>query len=209
MRKLTPEEKELSRQRNLERMRKWQQEHKEELKEKRRKWREEKLKNDPEWHEKIKEKNRNYARNKQETDPEWVKQKNERCKEWCKKHYEERYKEQYEKRKDYFLNYNKEKYKNNIDYSIQCRTSQSKNFYRKGEQHLIENYELAKADNFKDWVIHHRLECTLDGEYANSMDDLKRMNMYYNRPYFELIYLTKSQHSKLHYCSGHSLPNEE
>ena len=52
MRKLTPEEKEISRQRNLERMRKWQQEHKEELKEKRRKWLLEKKQNDHEWYEK-------------------------------------------------------------------------------------------------------------------------------------------------------------
>ena len=29
----------------------------------------------------------------------------------------------------------------------------------------IENYELAKKDNFKGWVIHHRLEThTSDGE---------------------------------------------
>lgn len=38
----------------------------------------------------------------------------------------------------------------------------------------IENYELAKADNFKDWCIHHRLELTLDNEYAHSRADLIR-----------------------------------
>ena len=50
MRKLTLEEKEIARQRNLERMRKWQQEHKEELKEKRRKWLLAKRQNNPEWY---------------------------------------------------------------------------------------------------------------------------------------------------------------
>lgn len=78
-------------------------------------------------------------------------------------------------------------------------------YYRKNEQHKIENYELAKADNFKGWVIHHRLELTLDNEPACSKDELIRHNMYYNRPYFELIYLRKSEHNKLHY-SGKNNP---
>lgn len=62
----------------------------------------------------------------------------------------------------------------------------------------IENYELAKADNFKGWTIHHRLELTLDGEFAHTADDLKRLDMYYNRPYFELIFLTRAEHQRLH-----------
>ena len=62
----------------------------------------------------------------------------------------------------------------------------------------IENYELAKADNFKDWCIHHILELTLDNEYAHSRADLIRMGMYYNRPYFELIFLKRSEHQILH-----------
>lgn len=62
----------------------------------------------------------------------------------------------------------------------------------------IENYELAKADNFKDWCIHHRLALTLDGEFAHTREDLIRMNMYYNRPYFELIFMKRSEHQILH-----------
>lgn len=58
-------------------------------------------------------------------------------------------------------------------------------------------------------MLHHRLECTLDGDFAHSANELKRLGMYYNRPYYELIYLTHSEHSKLHYKSGHSLPNKE
>lgn len=62
----------------------------------------------------------------------------------------------------------------------------------------IENYELAKKDNFKGWHIHHRLELTLNGEFAHTPEELKRMGMYYNRPYFELIFLTKSEHQRIH-----------
>ena len=76
-------------------------------------------------------------------------------------------------------------------------------FYRTQERRLIENYELAKADNFEGWDLHHRLELTLDGEYALSASDLIRMNMYYDRPYFELIYLRHREHAKLH---GHARP---
>ena len=62
----------------------------------------------------------------------------------------------------------------------------------------IENYGAAKADNFKGWVLHHRLELTLDGDEVHSADSLKRLNMYYNRPYFELIYLPRKVHTSLH-----------
>lgn len=66
------------------------------------------------------------------------------------------------------------------------------------EYQKIENYELAKADNFKEWHCHHRLELTLDNEYAHSREELIRLNMYYNRPYFELIFLTSKEHNRLH-----------
>lgn len=69
---------------------------------------------------------------------------------------------------------------------------------RKNERHMIENYELAKSENFKGWCIHHRLELTINGEYAISKADLKRMGMYYHRPYFELIFMRNSEHSTMH-----------
>ena len=66
----------------------------------------------------------------------------------------------------------------------------------------IENYELAKRDNFRGWVIHHRLEThTSEGERRLvdiSKEELKALGMYYHRPSEELIYLTKSEHQKLH-----------
>lgn len=62
----------------------------------------------------------------------------------------------------------------------------------------IENYEKAVADTTQTWDIHHRLELTLDGEFAHSSGELRRLGMYYNRPYFELIFLTHSEHTRLH-----------
>lgn len=62
----------------------------------------------------------------------------------------------------------------------------------------IENYEAAIADEVQTWHLHHRLELTLDGEFAHSRDELKRLNMYYKRPYFELIFLTPAEHRSIH-----------
>ena len=70
--------------------------------------------------------------------------------------------------------------------------------YCKDDISKIENYDKAFADPIQTWVIHHRLELTLDGEFAHTPEDLKRMGMYYNRPYFELIFLTKSEHQRIH-----------
>lgn len=78
------------------------------------------------------------------------------------------------------------------------------NLYCRDDITKIENYELAKKDNFKGWHIHHRLELTLNGEFAHTPEELKRMGMYYNRPYFELIFLTKSEHQRIH---AHSRSN--
>lgn len=63
----------------------------------------------------------------------------------------------------------------------------------------IENYEKAKADNFKGWHCHHRLEThNSDGERRLvdiTVDELKALGMYYHRPPEELIFLTISEHS--------------
>ena len=62
----------------------------------------------------------------------------------------------------------------------------------------IENYDKAIADTSHTWVIHHRLELTLDGEFALSREQLKMHDMYYNRPYYELIFLTRIEHNIIH-----------
>ena len=65
----------------------------------------------------------------------------------------------------------------------------------------IENYEKAKADDFKNWECHHRLEThNSDGE-RRLIDikaaELKALGMYYDRPADELIFLRKGEHTAL------------
>ena len=70
----------------------------------------------------------------------------------------------------------------------------------------IENYELAKADNFKGWIMHHKLEIGTD--YRNSAADLKLMNLYFDRPPEELIFLPLREHVSLH-MKGKKLSEEQ
>ena len=70
--------------------------------------------------------------------------------------------------------------------------------YCKDDISKIENYDKAIADKTETWVCHHRWEVTLEGEFAHSYEDLKRMGMYYKRPYFELIFLKDAEHRRLH-----------
>ena len=71
----------------------------------------------------------------------------------------------------------------------------------------IENYEAAKKDNFKNWEVHHRLEThNSDGERRLvdiTTDELKALDMYYNRPADELIFMTIYEHSRLHMKGKH------
>ena len=65
----------------------------------------------------------------------------------------------------------------------------------------IENYYKAAADNFKGWECHHRLEThTSDGkrrEVDILAKELKALDMYYDRPSEELIFLPESEHKSL------------
>ena len=67
----------------------------------------------------------------------------------------------------------------------------------------IENYDEAIADTTQTWHLHHRLELTLDGEFALTPEQLKMHDMYYNRPYYELIFLTLTEHRRLHMKGKH------
>lgn len=68
-----------------------------------------------------------------------------------------------------------------------------------GELCKIENFESAKENHFFGWSIHHRLEINLDGTTGHSRGALIREKLYYNRPAPELLFLTDSDHTKLHY----------
>lgn len=67
---------------------------------------------------------------------------------------------------------------------------------------LVENYDKAVADKEHFWVLHHRLEThTEDGKerlVQMKSRELEVLNLYYDRPPEELIFLTKSEHAKLH-----------
>ena len=69
------------------------------------------------------------------------------------------------------------------------------------EPENIENYQKAKADNFKGWDCHHRLEThNSDGERRLvdiTVAELQALGMYYNRPPEELIFLRKGEHTAL------------
>ena len=60
---------------------------------------------------------------------------------------------------------------------------------------LIENYNLAINDYEQTWDCHHRKEI----DEGLSRKQLKELGLYYGRPADELILLTHSEHSKLHY----------
>lgn len=138
-------------------------------------WSKNKYDNDPEYRLKINNHTKEYQRNRYHSkDDSWKSRVNERNKAY--KESEHGKFQTYISNKIYLIH----KY---------CRCD---------EESKIENYELAKADNFRGWDIHHRLELTINDEYAHSKDELIRMNMYYDRPYYELIFLRHNEHTKLH-----------
>ena len=71
-----------------------------------------------------------------------------------------------------------------------------KHHYLDGDESLIENYDKALADTTQTWVCHHRRELE---PTRMTVEDLKEQGLYWNRPPEELIFLTQSDHAKLHY----------
>lgn len=66
----------------------------------------------------------------------------------------------------------------------------------------VENYDKAVVDTTQTWYCHHRLEThNSDGEGRSvdvSSSELVALDMYYNRPASELIFLTVKDHNVLH-----------
>lgn len=62
---------------------------------------------------------------------------------------------------------------------------------------MVENYQEAIESNEK-YELHHRLELTLDGQFAHSHEELERLGMYWHRPYFELIFIKHDEHRRMH-----------
>lgn len=65
--------------------------------------------------------------------------------------------------------------------------------YCKDDISLIENYDKAIADKTQMWECHHRRETIY------SAKDLIEIGEYYKRPSIELIFLTKAEHTSLHF----------
>lgn len=79
---------------------------------------------------------------------------------------------------------------------------QYKVFCRKGEEEKVVHYAEAKADNFKNWVRHHRLETHTSEGFLRSVQlskaELIELDMYYDRPAEELIWLKAGIHRTVH-----------
>ena len=80
----------------------------------------------------------------------------------------------------------------------------------------IENYEEATRDTTQIWECHHRLETHFsDGTQRPlhcqiRMRELVALEMYFDRPPEELIFLTKTEHNRLHRkVSGNSKKHNE
>lgn len=89
----------------------------------------------------------------------------------------------------------------NHEYNMKINKKTYQAFCIENEWELIENYELAKADNFKGWDCHHRLELHSDGSLRFTRESLKKLDLYLNRPASELIFLTHSEHARIHNIS--------
>lgn len=80
------------------------------------------------------------------------------------------------------------------EHSIQKRSSR-KIKYCSEDLSKIENYDEAIKDDLKGWQIHHRLETR---GFGYTKQELIALDLYYNRPALELIFLKQSDHRKLH-----------
>ena len=61
---------------------------------------------------------------------------------------------------------------------------------------LIENYDEAMKSD-KRWDCHHRME--LQDDKILTQQEMIKLGLYYKRPASELIFLSHSEHVKLHY----------
>ena len=70
--------------------------------------------------------------------------------------------------------------------------------YCKDDISLIENYDKAINDKDNMWECHHILELHPDGSERFSKQSLISLDLYYNRPANELIFIKQSEHRRLH-----------
>ena len=148
--------------------------------------------------ERAKAKEREAIKRRRKTDPEFA----EECRRKVREYQHRRYSDPNDPWKDRVLQSRREALANNSELKNRKKKSDRywhmNRYVKKGDLPLIENYSLALADGFIGWDIHHRLEFTINGEVAVNRDTLIRLDMYFNRPYFELIFLKHSDHTRIH-----------
>lgn len=108
----------------------------------------------------------------------------------------------YSLHKEHYKNYREEnKEKISARKKIYNR-EQYNTFCRMGEEEKVLHYAEAKADNFKNWVRHHRLETHTSEGFLRSVQlskaELIALDMYYDRPAEELIWLKAGVHRTVH-----------
>lgn len=97
--------------------------------------------------------------------------------------------------------YSKRWKENNHQYNMKINKKTYQAFCVESEWEFIENYTLAKLDNFKGWDCHHKLELHPDCSLRFTKDSLIKLDLYYKRPARELIFLKHGEHAKLHLLS--------
>lgn len=133
---------------------------------------------------------------------EWYREYRRKCRAYNKKRYseDEEYKAHLKEYRKQYLVENKEKVrKHHTEY---CRNrmltdEKFRSAVKIDKLHvycdnieLVENFELAKANNFEGWHCHHRLE-----NYWSKATLMKK-NMYYKVNPEALIFLTSEEHNK-------------
>ena len=78
------------------------------------------------------------------------------------------------------------------------RVRKQTSYVKDGQIDLIENYELAAKDNFERWEIHHRIELHPDNTVRFTRQSLINLDLYYDRPPSELIWLSSLEHRRMH-----------
>lgn len=135
-----------------------------------------------EWYDNLMAKNRDYYHKRKAEDKDWYEHRLESSNQY------------YSDNKDTISDKNKLTYDTNKPAILKRRRHQQKLKYCiNTELHKVENYQEAYKDDFIGWDLHHRLE-----EQGYTYKELKKQNLYYNRPASELIFLTHIEHIALH-----------
>ena len=132
---------------------------------------------------------------------EWYKQLLERNNARRKEHYhsDPEYRESLKSR---VKTYNTARWRNDHEFrksrKVQTNAYNKARYVEGGRIDLIENYDIAMKDNLKGWDIHHRLELHPDCTLRFTRHSLIKLDLYYNRPPTELIWLRRSEHIGIH-----------